>query len=71
MNESGLSLKDLSEKYLKPPKPKREEDESSDSSESFEPTPRLHGSKGMSESSLLMSEDMITIEETYNEVERT
>lgn len=58
-------MKDLAPKL--PPKPKVE-DESSDSDD-FEPTPRLEESKGVSDSSLFLSGEVVTIEDTYKELE--
>lgn len=65
--EAPLCISDIegqSQKWVKPPMPEKADSESE--SESFEPTPRLLESKGYSDSSLLMmSEDVITIEDTY------
>lgn len=59
-------------KNLPPPKPRKESDSDSSSSASLDITPRLEESKGfVSDSSLLLSGgEMITIEDTYNEVEK-
>ena len=61
-------MQDLNEKYLKPPLIDSQSSMSSDELEDF--NPQLEASKPSEGSLLMMSDDMITIEDTYKEVEK-
>ena len=73
-DHSPLRLHDLKSGWMKPPVGNLKNQDLSDSdSDSFDPTPRMEESKSKLElddsSWIAMSDDIITIEDTYSEVE--